>query len=271
MKISTHPASSIQHQGYHALSLARHFGSLDRLDDPKEPDAVYFSVLRMLTVVYSSTWTVPLAIAVAGVFSSVVMFGLRRRILTWRGIGYGAFLLLVGLIVATLPSILLERWMPSVTSRFVTYSLDQSVIVSIAALSTLVLTSIWYYFSRRIRSTSVPDLTIGALMPLFVALIVTSTILPAISYLFAWPVLLSLLASVNWFYWHTRHKNVNISILGLLLSGATNIVILGPTILRGLFDQMLLTLVLLGVLCGLLVPQIHLMLGNNIGNQEPVR
>ncbi len=43
---------SIQHQGYHALSLARHFGNLDSLEDPKDPNPIYFSVLRLGFVHY---------------------------------------------------------------------------------------------------------------------------------------------------------------------------------------------------------------------------
>jgi hypothetical protein len=39
--------ASIQHHGYHALSVARHFGNLDSLEDPKDPNPIYFNVLRL--------------------------------------------------------------------------------------------------------------------------------------------------------------------------------------------------------------------------------
>jgi hypothetical protein len=55
---------SIQHQGYHALSLARHFGDLDSLEDPKDPTPVYFSVLRLGVVRYPTTWIVPISLIV---------------------------------------------------------------------------------------------------------------------------------------------------------------------------------------------------------------
>jgi hypothetical protein len=76
---------SLQHQGYHALSLARHYGMLDSLVDPKESDMVYFNVLRLFTVAYSSTRTILLAIAVTGIFFSIVAFGVRKRLLTRPG------------------------------------------------------------------------------------------------------------------------------------------------------------------------------------------
>lgn len=263
--------SSVQHQGYHALSLARYFGLLDPLADPKEPDAVYFSVLRLFVVTYSTTWSIPLAIAVGGVFCGVLIFGLRRRILTRGGIGYGMFVLLVGLIFAPLPSILLDKSMPGVSFRFIGRALDQPPQVGMVVLSTLVLTVIWYSLSRRFRRTSIYDLTMGALVLMLAGMAGTSIVFPALSFAFTWPLLFSLLACVNWFYWHARQKNSKTVVLGLLFSGAANTIILGPTILLGLFDQMSLTLLLVGTLCGFLAPLIHLMLGGTTGHLEQIQ
>jgi hypothetical protein len=260
--------SSIQHQGYHALALARHFGNLDQLADPKQPDVVYFSVLRLFTVTYSLTWAIPLAIAVAGIYCGILAFGLRRSILTWGGVGYGILVLLVGLVIAPLPSILLDRSMPGVPFRFIGRALDQPPQVGVVVLSTLVLTGLWYSLSRRLRSTSLPNFTMGALGLLLAGMAGASIVLPALSFAFTWPLLLSLLACANWFYWHARQKHSKTVILGLLFSGAADTIILGPTILLGLFDQLSLTLLLVGALCGFLVPQIHLMLGGTIGNDR---
>lgn len=257
--------SSIQHQGHHALSLARHFGNSDQLVDPKEPDAVYFSVLRVFTVVYSSTWAIPLAIALAGVFGGVLAFGLRRRILTWGGIGYGAFVLLVGLVIAPLPIVLLGAWLPSVTRNFANRAWDQPLQVSTIALSTLALTTVWYFLSRRMKSASLADLTMGALVPLLAGMAGAAIAFPVLSYAVTWPLLLSLLACANWYYWCPHQKGAKAIVPCLIISGAINIVILGPTIVLGLFDQLTLTLVLLGVLFGFLVPQIQLMLGCSTG------
>lgn len=262
--------SSIQHQGQHALSLARHFGNLDQLADPREPDAVYFTVWRLFVVAYPSTWAVPLAAAVTVIFCGVLVLGLRQRILTWRGIGYGAFVLLAGLMIAPLPNILLGSWLSGITSQVAVPSLGQPLQVSLIALTTLALTLLWYFLSRRIRRTSLSDLTMGALVPMLVGMAGTSIAFPALSFAFTWPLLLSLLASANWFYWSGRQKESKTVIGGLLFSEAASTVILGPSILLGLFDQTSLTLLFLGVLCGFLVPQIHLMLGSTLGNQAPM-
>ena len=253
--------SSLQHQGYHALALARYFGHLDRLTDPQEPDAVYFSIWRLLTVAYSSTWAVPIAVAVAGVFGGVLAFGLRRRILTWGGMGYGAVIVLTGLCLAPLPSILLGNWMAGLPFRFVGRSLDQPPEVGAVVLLALGLIVLWYSVSSRIKSAGLPDLALGALAPLLAGMIGTAIFLPELSFALTWPLLLSLLACAHWFYGHTQRKSSKTAIVAFLLSGAVSVVIVGPTIVLGLFDQPPLTLLLLGALCGFLTPQIHLMLG----------
>ncbi len=259
--------SSLQHQGYHALSLARYFGNLERLEDPREPDAVYFSVLRLFTVTYPSTWAFPLTAAVTGIFGGVLIFGLKRRILTWGGLGYGILVLLTGIIIAPLPAILLGYWGHGVPLRYLGRPLDQPPQVGAVVLLALVLTILWYSLARRFRSTSLPDLTLGALVPLIVGMTVASFVFPALSY-GIWPLLFSLLASANWFYGYAHRNSSTTVILGLLLSGAISVVIAGPAILLGLFDQLPLALVSLGALCGFLVPQIHLMLGCTIENLE---
>jgi hypothetical protein len=259
--------SSIQHQGYHALALARHFGDLDQLADPREPDAVYFSVLRLFIVTYSSTWAIPLAIVVTVVFYSVLAFGLGRRILTWRGMSYGAFVLLAGLIIAPLPGILLDRSMPGVSFRFIGRALDKPLQVGAAALTSLTLIVIWYSLSRKIKGTSIHDLTLGLLYRCGS----THNCSSALSFAFTWPLLFSLLACANWFYRYAQRKDSKTMVAGLLFSGAANTIILGPTILLGLFDQLSLTLLLVGTLCGFLVPQIHLMLGHTMGKPEKIQ
>jgi hypothetical protein len=67
---------SLQHQGIHTLALSRHFGNLD-LDDPHEPDVVYFNPVGRWFVLYPGSWVKPLAIAVAILYLGVVMLGWR--------------------------------------------------------------------------------------------------------------------------------------------------------------------------------------------------
>ena len=255
---------SVQHQGYHALSLARHLGNLSSLADPKEPDAVYFSVLRLFTVRYPPVWAIPLAMAVMGGFGALLAYGRRQGILSWRGMGYGMVLFFTGLIAASLPALLLElagRWIPGLSADWDHRLVDQPPQMSLIALTALALTILWYALARRMRRTSLPDLTMGALMPLVAGMVIASVALPALSYALTWPLLLGLLACAQWFYGYAHQKHSMMVILGLLLSGAGSVIIVGPAILLALFDQLLLALVSLGALCGFLVPQLSLLLG----------
>jgi hypothetical protein len=258
--------SSLQDQGYHALSLARHFGKVDSLNDPGGADAIFFSVLRLFLVAYPSTWAIPLAVVVTGILCGVMVYGLKQKVLTLAGIGYGAFALLVGLIVAPLPYLLLGTWISDITSRVADPVLKQPLQVCVLVLLTLALTMTWYYLSRRMKNVSIPDLTMGALMPMAIAMIGTCIAFSAISFTFTWPLLFSLLSSANWFHAYTHQKNSTRMILGLLLSGAASIVIIGPPLLLGLFAsaQKQLALVFLGVLFGFLVPHFHLLMGSSI-------
>ena len=260
--------SSLQHQGYQALSLARHFGNLNSLLDSKEPDRVYFSVLRLFTVNYSSNWALMLAIIMTVFFWGFLASGLRQKFLTWFGMGYGAFILFVGIIIAPLPSFLFGHWGTNVPLRYYGRLLDKPYQVAVIALIAILLIVLWYSLARRFRRASIPDLTLGALLALWVGMVGTSIFIPALSFMLTWPLLFSLLGCTNWFYWHGHQKNSRIIILGLLISGAINIIILGPTIILGLFDQMALTLLLFGVLCGFLTPQIYLLFGYPILNPE---
>jgi hypothetical protein len=160
---------------------------------------------------------------------------------------------------------------PGVPIRFVGRSLDQQSEVGTVVVLALALIILWYFLSLRIKSARLPDLTIGALVPMLAGMIGTSVAFPALSFSLTWPLLLSLVACANWFYGYARQKNSKVVIAGLLFSEAVDIVILGPTILLGLFDQPSLTLLILGALCGFLVPQIHLMLGRTITNLKPIQ
>jgi hypothetical protein len=243
------------------------------LADPRESDAIYFSVLRLFIVRYSPAWAIAMAIVVTGIFGSVLAYGLKRRVLSLVGIGYGAFVLLVGLIIAPLPDVVLGKWISSLTSHIADRSLHQPLQVSMLVLTMLLLTMLWYYLARRIKHVGIPNLTMGALVPMVVAMIGTSVVFPALSFIFTWPSLLSLLVNAYWFYSFAHQKNSKTVILGLLFSGAISIVIVGPSLLLGLFefDQIRLALIFLGVLCGFLVPQIHLMMGGGIENQKQLQ
>jgi Zn-dependent M28 family amino/carboxypeptidase len=66
-------AQSLQHLGSYALALTRQFADAD-LSRPKEPDAVFFTVLGFM-VHYPAAWSVPFAALAVLLFAAVVTLG----------------------------------------------------------------------------------------------------------------------------------------------------------------------------------------------------
>jgi hypothetical protein len=110
----------------------------------------------------------------------------------------------------------------------------------------------------------------GALTPMTIAMLGTSIAYSAISFTFTWPLLFSLLSDANWLYSYAHRKNSTTAILGLLFSGASSIMIIGPPLLLGMFgsDRVQLALLSLGILFGFLVPHFHFVMGCTIEDRK---
>jgi len=125
----------------------------------------------------------------------VLAYGLRQRILSWAGMVYGMAVMIVGLIVTSLPYAFLEYiigiWIPGVTRDYDHRLIDQPLHMSVIFLTALSLVILWYSQSRKIRKTSLPDLTFGALLLMAAGMGVTTIMLPVLSYGFTWPLFTS--------------------------------------------------------------------------------
>ena len=136
--------ASIQHQGYHALSLARHFGNLDSLEDPKDPNPIYFNILRLGFVHYPATWVIPISLVVVLVFAGVVALGFRRKVLTPSGIGLGALVFVISLITAPLlVSVLwalLSNAVPTYKVTYLGHAANEPLLLTLFTSITIALT-----------------------------------------------------------------------------------------------------------------------------------
>lgn len=257
--------AGVQHQGYHALALARQLGNLKPLADPKQPDLVYFSVLRLMVVNYAQPWAILLAFIGLCIFGAALAYGLRRRILAWSGLGYGVSVCLGSFLIAPLPVVMLEviarSWFPGASSLYDFRLLDQPPQMAAFALSSLALILLWYTWVYRIRKTSLPDQAAGALIPMAAAVVVTAMFFPALSYGFAWPFIFSTLAISVWLREGAQSAISGRALISFIASGVICIVVIGPAIVLGLFDQPSMTMVFLAVLAGFLLPQISLITG----------
>ena len=99
---------SLQHQGTYALAFVRRFGSLD-LTVAHHGAAVYFNAVgNHLLVHYPTSWVLPLAILAALAWACALVFGLRWRQVSVRGVLLGALAsLIVVAAMAAMGSLLL--------------------------------------------------------------------------------------------------------------------------------------------------------------------
>lgn len=256
--------SSIQHQGYHALSLVSHFGNLASIEDPKDPSPVYFNVMRLMLVHYPLSWVNPITLLVTLFFIGVLVLGFRRRQLTFSGIGLGMLVLMICLITAALVISLLWATLSSYVPMYQGHASNEPLLGTVFASITIALTTTWYYLIKRIRYMSLPNLTMGALATVFLVLVAISIVLPEITYGVTWPLLFSLLALGYWFYSINGEAESfsTLQISGLLVSSIVTIVLMLPGIVilfMGLETSLsFVSMVFLVLMLGLLVPQLNI-------------
>ncbi len=187
--------SSLQHQGTHVLSLARHFGNLD-LRNVAAADAVYFNPFGFTLISYSSALILPLTILVTLIFIAVVVLGFKRHLLTVSGLVLGFFSFLVSMVLSYV-AISFVWWL--VRSLHPAYRTivqgdvynNGVYMIAFVALS-LALTSAFYLLLR--RWIALENLAMGALTVWTILMMLASVMLPGASFLFTWPLLFSLLA-----------------------------------------------------------------------------
>ena len=260
--------ASIQHQGYHALSLARHFGNLDSLEDPKDPNPIYFNVLRLGFVHYPATWTIPISLIVVLVFTGVVILGFRRKVLTPSGIGLGALVFVISLITAPLLVsalwALLSSAVPTYKVTYLGHAANEPLLLILFTSITIALTTTWYALIQKFRQVSTPDLTIGAYAILAIATVGFAIAMPEASFLSAWAGLFGFLAVGYWFYSikddleSFSMGQLVVLILAAIVAIALMLQIFVTAFMGSEANDWILPIVVMVMLLGLLVPQLQI-------------
>ena len=266
-------ARSIQHDGSYALSLVRHFGSMDLSQIPIAPDEIYFNITPGVVVHYSSTWALPLAGLVILLFLGVLMLGFRRKHLKASRVALGVFTFPVSLIV-TLVLVMLAWWaLKSLNPNYQVfmagiYGLDL-LVLGLAALVIALMSAFFLWLSRRI---GVHNLAAGAIVWWAVLLGVSSLYYPTGSFLFTWPLLFSTLA-LGWLFFmrdSAAHSWLRATVLAI--ASVPGIVLLTPLVIylvplmsyieaQAPLPLTAVPLVFVALLMGLLIPQLGLLAG----------
>ncbi len=109
---------TLAHQGSYLMALLPHFASADLTQLKSLNDRVYFNLPFYGLVSYPFDWNGPLWILTLVLFLAVLIHGLRRGSLSWRGIGLGFIPMFILLILAGLAGY--AAW-PMLTSLYPSY------------------------------------------------------------------------------------------------------------------------------------------------------
>jgi len=256
--------SSIQHGGSYALALTTHFGNLVSITQTKG-DAVYFDVLGRAFVHYSERWVLPLFVFVGLVLAGTAIAGFKRGRLKIGGVGLGLVAFVSTLITAWLAGTGLSRLIQllygertSVLQNNAYHS--QFYFISFVAL-TLALASCLYLLV--FKKISAPNLTMGALVGLFILSIPVTWYFPGASYLFAWSLLFSTIAMTTTFV-SRNQDTVSIRQTVVFLSCAIPGILLFVPVIYLVYTAVTLAasgilMVMVALLLATLIPHLRLM------------
>jgi hypothetical protein len=258
-RIETLDPRSLQHHGSYALALTRHFGNLS-LETRKESNAVYFNTFGAHLVHYSVAWVLPLAALTLVAFTFVVVMGLKRKRLSFRGMVMGWLFFLLSLIISALTLTivwwLIGRRHPEYGAQLTGATYRSGLyMIGFAALTVAVSSLLYAWFNKKV---AVENLFAGALFWWLLLCVLTGLFLPGVSYIFTWPLLFVLLG-----FGYVLRANEQLNTKGTLIlaaSAVAGVLLLAPAI-HLIFVALTISLsgvaaILIVLLLGLLVPLI---------------
>jgi Peptidase family M28 len=195
--LATISHESLQHHGSYQLALVRHFGNLS-LDNISGNDAIYFTLPGIL-VYYPESLSKPLAILAAIVFIAASVTGVRRRVISGRGMAAGVAVALVDL-VAIIIAGLAVRWLINWLHGHVLPPGDvagsRTYFAAVVVLCIAVAGALHVIFRRRVGAA---NLAFGGLFVWAVLALMVSFMMAGASYIFTWPLLFGSLGLLAWF------------------------------------------------------------------------
>ena len=248
---------SLQHHGANMLSLTRHFANT-ALDETKAADKTYFNLLGSWLIMYPDAWNL-LFVALAcllGIVYLVLLFRKKQTAFPALIKGLGVFIL--ALISMALLTWLIQKCIAAAypyNNRFYDNNAYNSkwYFLAVTAAGLCVFSLIYQWALRRINFTS---LYAAILVLEMVLMILMKLLMPTATYLFCFPVILSLAAQILLI---RRKEQVSSHAWVSLLFAIPAILLFAPTIYAvfiafGLGPLMPGGVVVTGLLAGLLLP-----------------
>lgn len=259
---------SLQHHGLYGLALSRRFAEMD-LHNLQKQNSIYFDILGLKLVHYSTFWAIPIAILTALSYLMLVFLGFRRRQVTISGyvtgfgltllsalVAMGLYWLIWTMIVWIHPDYKLNPVGEIYNSRIYT--------VAFVLLGVAIFTGIFSLFRKKF---GVFEMMLGGELEWVALLIWISVDMPGASYLFSWPLIFIIAAQYIQFIVNNQSeilmRNVALYLVGLL----PGIVLVVPIILITFTGLTLKSsapvLALVVFVCVLALPLINIMISNS--------
>jgi hypothetical protein len=179
---------SLQHQGMHALALARHFGNLEE-DDPHASNAVYFNPVGRWFVVYPMSWAKPLAVGAILLYVSVLVVAWRTGRIGVLRLAIGFVLLPSAMALATLGAYG-AWWLLDVAGMRAEGDAVREPVAGVLLLAAvLVFGGVYALLWRRVGVT---NLDLGALGCWAILGVASGWLLPEASFATTWPLVFRL-------------------------------------------------------------------------------
>jgi hypothetical protein len=185
----------LQQAGDQLLALTHYLGDQPALEI-SVPDQTYFPVFGKL-VHYPTSWAWPSVILAGSCFLGTMIYGFRKRELTWRGLGVGSLAFLFSLALSVGIANLLWLGIQALHPEY-SYSSDRTHLsddslyaVGFFILALAISTASIALARKKIAAL---DLAAGALVIWFPGSIAAAALVPATSYLVTWVLLSSSLA-----------------------------------------------------------------------------
>ncbi|MEC0307931.1 M20/M25/M40 family metallo-hydrolase [Paenibacillus lautus] len=197
---------SLEHQGQNALTMARHFGQLE-LNDIKKENAVYFNFFGVV-ISYSYYWVYPLTGLILLLFAMVTIFAVKKKCATYKGLGISLLAILLAIISSIIATVLIWMGVNALWAEKITLfsgAIYDSLYYQWAFL--LITASICFLIWRKFRTVNEWEMTLSAIFLGVIFLILLTQFLPGASYLFAWPLLVSLLI-LGWVVWKNKMDEI---------------------------------------------------------------
>lgn len=248
---------SLQQEGDYAVDLAKWFGN-DVQENSTEDNAVYFDILGLALVCYSSTIAVLLVAVAALLLAGVLVKGFRKGRIHAKGLSLGIVVILLGVAAAVAVSFAVQAVVGALAGgshQILAGQLYNSgmYVAAFATLGLATALALYVLASKRIGSH---NLAVAGLVVWFTLLLVTTVFVPGAGYLWLWPLLFALVA------WNIIFRNTGQSrgILLLTLAAIPAVILMAPMIHK-IFTAFslgshLIVSALLTLLAGLLVYQL---------------